>query len=519
MSLLPLGNLLGSSSQTHWNEIAFSPLQDQPTYSGPSKLGNRLVRHENGSLETIPKTPAEIVGERLIRPLIDTAFDLSTRSFSIIKSGLSFVNNFLSKACAFLPTAEASPVPSKQEQSNSNLKCSAPLSVPAASSEIIKLSAAMDGNGNIVALGEAVESLVSTNLPFEGNWTIPASLNGKYGHIEMNSKGQAVATWQLTVPSTAINASTFIFGQSWSNPVTLIGDAGIGDHDVGIDENGNAVTVWALAGGFLSEVQTSSLPFGGTWSSPKDLGELSIYARHDDPKVAVDPLGNAVAAWSFNPADVLTTTCPFGKSWTNPTWLNGTIPQSGISYGGIKLAVGGNGDAILVFYDDTYPTSYVIQAAILPFGGQWSPYSVLSTWPSNDEILGPFDLAIDAQGNSVVVWSETLNVKASVRPYNGQWTVPATLSQVPAKAVSVGVDANGNAVVGWTSIISTVQLSIGSLSQGSWTSPIDIGTSQSYALKVKVNAKGDVAALWGSNGNLQAVRCSGLVSHQENNKP
>lgn len=76
-------------------------------YSGMQRE-NRLYQRPDGSFEVLPKSPAEVVGERVIRPLIDVTYSLSVRTFQLIKSGFSFLDTALSKTLQFLPVASAS---------------------------------------------------------------------------------------------------------------------------------------------------------------------------------------------------------------------------------------------------------------------------------------------------------------------------------------------------------------------------------------------------------------------------
>lgn len=71
---------------------------------------NRLYQRPDGSFEVMPKSPAEVVGERVIRPLLDVTYSLSVRTFQLIKSGFSFLDTALTKTLQFLPQASASSV-------------------------------------------------------------------------------------------------------------------------------------------------------------------------------------------------------------------------------------------------------------------------------------------------------------------------------------------------------------------------------------------------------------------------
>jgi hypothetical protein len=78
-------------------------------YSGPvSIIGDRCYQHPDGSIEVVPKTPAFVIGERVVRPLIDGIYSLSLRSIQIIKNGAYFLDAALSNAFNLIPGVQAS---------------------------------------------------------------------------------------------------------------------------------------------------------------------------------------------------------------------------------------------------------------------------------------------------------------------------------------------------------------------------------------------------------------------------
>jgi len=77
---------------------------------GP-RIGNRLHQHPNGSIEVLPKDPAFVLGERIIRPLIDGAYSLSIRTFNIIDA-------ILSRAVNLMPMARAAAVVGQPRPNN-----------------------------------------------------------------------------------------------------------------------------------------------------------------------------------------------------------------------------------------------------------------------------------------------------------------------------------------------------------------------------------------------------------------
>ncbi len=73
------------SSQTY----ASSVFQSAGALDGrdAARLGtSRFVQNSNGSIHLIEKTPAEVVGERILRPLIDKISTLTSYVFSLIEN-------------------------------------------------------------------------------------------------------------------------------------------------------------------------------------------------------------------------------------------------------------------------------------------------------------------------------------------------------------------------------------------------------------------------------------------------
>ncbi len=70
--------------------------------------GNRLHKRIDGTLEVMPKPPGVVLGEWVLRPMIDVTYSLSMQTFQIIKSGLFSIGNILSSPINIFPGAQAS---------------------------------------------------------------------------------------------------------------------------------------------------------------------------------------------------------------------------------------------------------------------------------------------------------------------------------------------------------------------------------------------------------------------------
>ncbi len=74
-------------------------------YSVP---GSRL-REGPGYIEIIPKTPGEVIGERVLRPMLDATYDWSLYTLEVLKGGFRFFDAAFSRAINFLPGVGAQP--------------------------------------------------------------------------------------------------------------------------------------------------------------------------------------------------------------------------------------------------------------------------------------------------------------------------------------------------------------------------------------------------------------------------
>lgn len=122
MSLTPVNFTTipaASGVQHSLSALSQSPTLQQRNYTviDPTVPGNRLYETEDGEVALVPKTPGEIAGEKLLRPLLEKAHTLFNSSpvrtlTNAFTSGASFVRSAcvrFDRAFSF-PVAAASPV-------------------------------------------------------------------------------------------------------------------------------------------------------------------------------------------------------------------------------------------------------------------------------------------------------------------------------------------------------------------------------------------------------------------------
>ena len=284
--------------------------------------------------------------------------------------------------------------------------------------------------------------------PAGGDWGAPWTLSGSNAHapqVALDPGGDVFAIW------TRSNGTNFVVQAAMrrSRGVWLMPD-GVSspklDADnprIAVDEVGNAVAVWQTSGG--APVQAASRPAGETWGAPHDLSAPDGYAER--PQVGVDSAGNAVAVWWANGIGIQASIRTPDGSWGQPENLS-------TSGGGALLAVNPDGDAVAswVSFDGT---AGVAQVSYRPAGGSWSTPEDVS---ARSQDIGSPLVALDPAGDAIVAWRRLHGgvgaigvIQAARRPAGGAWGAPQDITPpgVDADLPDVGLDAAGNGAAIW----------------------------------------------------------------------
>jgi hypothetical protein len=286
---------------------------------------------------------------------------------------------------------------------------------------------------------------------------------------------------------------------------------------VGVDGAGNAMAVWARYNSTKFIVQSASRPAGGAWSSPDDLSKAGQNA--EDPQVAVDPAGDAVAVWArFDGAKFIVQSAsrPAGGAWSSPDDLS----KAGQNAEAPQVALDPAGDAVAVWarFDGA---DTIIQSARRQ-AGVWGPGPDLSL-PGRD--ASEPQVAIDPSGNPVAVWVRTNGgvttiIQAAAGSADGSWQAPVDLSNVvlvSAETPQVAVDPAGNAVAVWSLSEGSPSVVQGAVRPGggAWQHFVDLSIVGRNATEPQVGLapSGDGVAVWarenGANPTAQAIGYDG----------
>ena len=216
---------------------------------------------------------------------------------------------------------------------------------------------------------------------------------------------------------------------------------------VAVNANGVAIATWRE----LSQIHAAAR--GAATESFTDVGPISPTASlgiaqvHD---VAIDPAGNAVAAWIRDDTKVEANRRPAGGSFAAPAAAD-PIQDAGDA-NNLVLAMAPGGQAT-VMWTHPVPASEVRTAertASPTFAaGGWNPADRASPMGQTAQSAS---VALDAQNTAIAVWENTTTAKveAGIRPSGGSFSNFTPLSGSAGSFFSrVDVAPDGSAVAIW----------------------------------------------------------------------
>ena len=350
---------------------------------------------------------------------------------------------------------------------------------------------AMDARGAAIAVwnqgvpsetGYAEGTLYASRfVPGEG-WGLPARIGTAGGsdlapRIAVDPEGNAFVVWfngkfeQLAGEpagtgkwTDSVWANHFVLGAGWGSPTLLEAERG-GLANIAVDAFGNAVAGWYYERDH-QPMASRYTPEGG-WEAP------TVLEGHSHPvKVAMDSDGTAVALWAFGPAPLRVSRHIPGTGWEAPTELVGAQDVITWPY---EVAAGVEGTAIAAWSfgstthfngseKDPYYNRQVYARSFAPEVG-WRVATVLSKETGSVVVRDVHSVAMDPQGDGVVVWTEhdgaRTSVWASHYARGRGWGAAETISDLLPAADSwvnfywqmsaeIAMDREGRAIAVWS---------------------------------------------------------------------
>ena len=265
-----------------------------------------------------------------------------------------------------------------------------------------------DHQRNIVSIQAAARS-AGGGLVSLGELSVPGQSgeqDDESPQVALDRAGDAFAVWEhfdgtnFVVQSAVRPAGATKFGApvDVSLPQSTAHEDAVGPQ-VAVDPAGDEIVVWALGGGSDGQhwaVQAAARPAGATrFGAPQ---ELSVAGQNQDPQVAVDQAGDAIAVWQrFDGASAFVdaASLPAGASAWSAVELAGAADPSSP-----QVALDAAGDAVAV-WNDTNSVNQTVGTAYRPAGGSFSTPGSLSRPGAN--ATDPH-VALDQAGQTYAVW-------------------------------------------------------------------------------------------------------------------
>jgi len=254
-----------------------------------------------------------------------------------------------------------------------------------------------------------------------------------------------VLAFVLTNLAISILVPASSMASGWLGPETLQEENGpvrFGPYAVMADE-GEAVEVWGGSGGR----NETSRPPGGPWAAPGTLTGDEAGPGH--PCVGEGPGGETLVVWPrFHEGQLIiraTIRLP-GVGWSTAVDL-GTTPYEALQMGSCDVAIDASGDAVAVWSVETVFEFESVWAAYRPSGAAWESAVELR---SPEALFVRPTAAIDSAGEALVAWGGG-RIQTADKPPTEGWGEPETLSETGhfATLADIAVDDSGDALAAW----------------------------------------------------------------------
>jgi PKD domain len=401
-----------------------------------------------------------------------------------------------------------------------------PLDLSKAGANAFEPQVAVDAAGDTVAVWgrfNGTNAIVqSSSRPAGSSFSAPVDLsqvggNATQPRVAVDAAGNAVVVWsRFDGANNVIQAAFRPVGGGFSAPVdlSLPGKSAFAPQ-IAMNAAGEAVAVWERSNGTNVIVQGSIRPAGGSFSAPADLSQAGGDA--DEPQVAIDGAGDAVAVWQRSNGTNTIVQEAFrlaGSGFSAPVDLS----QAGGNAVEPAVAVNAAGEAAVAWVRSN-GTNTILQSSVRPPGGSFSTPADLSQPGGN---AGVPQVALDAAGDAIAVWARATDplgtnaiVQEAFRPAGGSFSAPGELSGAGADFPQIALDGAGNAAAVWQRFngIKTIIQGSNRLPGSGFSAPADLSPAGQAADRPQVglNAAGDGAAIWArSNGTNTIIQVAGF---------
>jgi len=272
--------------------------------------------------------------------------------------------------------------------------------------------------------------------------------------IAFDGSGNAVAVWRVS-DGTRDNiwANRYTAGSGWGTAMLIESDnsGNAFDPQIAMDTSGNALAVWFQYDGARYNIWANRYTAGSGWG-PATLIESNNSGNASAPQIAFDASGTALAVWQQHDGtrwNIWANRYTTGSGWGTATLIETDNAGSAVAP---QIAFDESGNALAVWYQfDGIRNN--IWANRYTAGSDWGTATLIES--DNSGNAGAPQIAIDASGNALAVWSQSdgtrNNIWANRYTAGSGWGTAALIESDAGNASNpqIAFDASGNALAVW----------------------------------------------------------------------
>jgi hypothetical protein len=224
---------------------------------------------------------------------------------------------------------------------------SAPQDLSATGQNAEEPAVGVDAVGDAVAVWSRFDGthfiVQAATRPANGLFSAPQDLSQSgqdavRQHVAVDANGDAFVDWRrFDGTNYIVQAAVRPAGGAWgaAQDLSAAGQTAL-QPDIAADARGDAVAVWKRSDGTNFIVQAAALPMGGSWGAAQSLSTAGQNAS--DPRIALDPFGDAVADWNrFNGTNDIVQAAGYDAAGPELNML--TVPSQGQAGTPVALSV------------------------------------------------------------------------------------------------------------------------------------------------------------------------------------
>ena len=324
---------------------------------------------------------------------------------------------------------------------------------------------AIDGSGNALAVwqqsdltGRVLSIWANRYNAATNSWGAASVIGaGMQPQIAADSSGNALAVWNLYNGTGSVWANRYTAGTGWGTAARIEtgNTSSAGPPQIAINASGDALAVWnRFDGGSRNNIWANRFTAAtNTWGTAT-LIETGNAGSAESPEIAVDANGNGVAVWSYFDGtryDIMATHYSAGtNTWGSAAF---SLTAGAGSGGNAQVAFDAAGNAIAV-WSQQESTQYSIWANRYTPGAGWGTATLIES--DNAGNAAEPQIAFDAGGNASVVWYQSdglrYNIGSNRYTAGSGWGSAALLEALnvgDALRPQIAIDASGNAIAVW----------------------------------------------------------------------